>query len=195
MLSCHHQRNSDTPKAANTKPLCTLCPTRALEPWIRRFTIYTDLVQREGNGEVKIQYRKAQAERRSLAQPPPELGMALLRTVLSIFSREKTASTCMQLLTCTRTNPARNNLSCNREYMYDVRRPRQLRAWTLRDRLRPSQQHAVQVYCSMFLRDDARLSQAYRYIVGANSWLQKVASAQRIAESLDDVFSLSSFRI
>ena len=48
----------------------------------------------------------------------------------------------------------------------------------------------------MFLRDDARLSQAYRYIVciGANSWLQKVASAQQIAESLDDVFSLSSFR-
>ena len=27
-------------------------------------------------------------------------------------------------------------------YMYDVPRPRQLRAWTLRDRLRPSQQHA-----------------------------------------------------
>ena len=116
LLSWHHQRNSDTPKAANTKPLCTLCPTRALEPWIRRFTIFTDLVQREGNGEVKIQYRKAQAQRRSLAQPPPELGMALLRTVLSIFSREKTASTCMQLLTWTRTNPARNNLSCNREY-------------------------------------------------------------------------------
>ena len=117
LLSCHHQRNSDTPKAANyTKPLCTLCPIRALEPWIRRFefTIFTGLVQR--NGEVKIQYRKAQAQRRSLAQPPPELGMALLRTVLSIFSREKTASTCMQLLTCTRTNPARNNLSCNREY-------------------------------------------------------------------------------
>ena len=85
LLSCHHQRNSDTSKAANTytKPLCTLCPTRALEPWIRRFTIFTDLVQREGNGEVKIQYRKAQAQRRSLAQPPPELGMALLRTVLS----------------------------------------------------------------------------------------------------------------
>ena len=40
------------------------------------------------------------------------------------------------------------------------------------------------------------MSQAYRYryIVGANSWLQKVASAQQIAESLDDVFSLSSFR-
>ena len=55
LLSCHHQRNSDTPKAANTKPLCTLCPTPALEPWIRRFTIFTDLVQREGNGEVKIQ--------------------------------------------------------------------------------------------------------------------------------------------
>ena len=49
-------------------------------------------------------------------QAPPELGMALLRTVLSIFSHENTASTCMQLLTCTRTNPARNNLSRNREY-------------------------------------------------------------------------------
>ena len=51
-------------------------------------------------------------------------------------------------------------------------------AWTLRDRL----------------RDDARLSQAYRYIAGANLWLQKVASVQQIAESLDDVFSVSSFR-
>ena len=29
---------------------------------------------------------------------------------------------------------------------------------------------------------------------GANSWLQKVARARQIAESLDDVFSLSSFR-
>ena len=83
---------------------------------MRRFTIFTYLVQREGNGEVKIQYRKAQAQRRSLAQPPPELGVALLLTVLSIFSREKTENTCMQLLTCTRTNPARNNLSRNREY-------------------------------------------------------------------------------
>ena len=84
-------------------------------PWIRRFTIFTDLVQREGNGEVKIQYRKAQAQRPSLAQPPPELGMALLRTVLPSHVK-KTAITCMQLLTCTRTNPARNNLSRNREY-------------------------------------------------------------------------------
>ena len=49
------------------------------------------------------------------------LNSTLLRTVLSIFSREKTASTCMQLLTCTRTNPARNNLSCNREYCRGMR--------------------------------------------------------------------------
>ena len=86
--------------------------------WIRRFTIFTDLVERDlvQRGGVKLQYRKVQAERGSLAQPPPDLGMALVRTVLSIFSREKTASTCMQLLTCTRTNPARNDLSCNREY-------------------------------------------------------------------------------
>ena len=58
-------------------------------------------------------------------------------------------------------------------------------------------QHAYAVHihshCSMFSHDDARLSQAYWY-VGASSWLQKVASAQQIAESLDDVFSLSSFR-
>ena len=33
-------------------------------PCIRRFKIFTDLVQREGNGEVKIQHRKAQAQRR-----------------------------------------------------------------------------------------------------------------------------------
>ena len=32
------------------------------------------------------------------------------------------------------------------------------------------------------------------YIAGENLWLQKVASAKQIAESLDDVFSLSSFR-
>ena len=83
--------------------------------------------------------------------------------------------------------------------MHDVPRPRQLRAWTLRDRLRPSACNMLftrTVACSSAIRwiDDARLSQANLYIVGANSWLQKVASAQQIAESLDDVFSLSSFR-
>ena len=41
-----------------TKPLCTLCTTRAPPSWIRRFTIFTDLVQREGYGGVKLQYRK-----------------------------------------------------------------------------------------------------------------------------------------
>ena len=66
---------------------------------------------------------------------------------------------------------------------------------TLHDRLRHLH-HAVHIhsYCSMLWRDDVRLSQAYRYIAWANSWLQKVASAQQIAESLDDVFSLSSFK-
>ena len=85
--------------------------------------------------------------------------------------------------------------------MHDVPRPRQLRAWTLRDRLRPAicnNQHAMNIHShcmhSMFQRDDARLSQAYRYIAGENSWMQKVASAQQKAESPHDVFSLSSFR-
>ena len=58
-------------------------------------------------------------------------------------------------------------------------------------------QHAIHSHCMHVPArciDDARLSQAYRYIVGANSWLQKGGSAQQIAESLDDVFSLSSFR-
>ena len=68
-------RNSDTPKTATWVRLSSREEKRGVkwrirsryvrfarpEPWIRRFTIFTDLVQREGDGEVKIQYRKAQA--------------------------------------------------------------------------------------------------------------------------------------
>ena len=107
-----------------------------------------------------------------------------------------------------------------RARMVDVPRglDRQLRAWTLRDRLLPSanMQGGGEKNCtsshSFFVAVGAiffhrpllvacssammmhRAIEPGRNIVGANSWLQKVASPQQIAESLDDVFSLSSFR-
>ena len=83
--------------------------------------------------------------------------------------------------------------------MLDVPRPRQLRAWILRDRLRRSTYTAICNMLCTFTRIVACSSAmvhdwASRYNAGANSWLQKVAGAKQIAESLDDVFSLSSFR-
>ena len=70
---------------------------------------------------------------------------------------------------------------------YDVPRPRQLRAWTLRDRLRPSATcaHAVHIHshCSMFSRADARLIQAYRCVDLRRGKLVVAESSERTADS------------
>ena len=123
-LSLRYRARKTGCEVTKTKPLCTLCTTRAppgsdnsqsLLTW-SNVKVMVRPNPRTGKLELK--------DGRSLNLQLNSAWLFSAQCFLSSnFSREKTASTCMQLLTCTRTNPARNNLSCNREYECGVPGP------------------------------------------------------------------------